>query len=202
MGLNTGLSVGNYPNNGVGSTGYQVPMSSTSSFGNANSGTGNLNPSSLYNGYGSTTDYSNDIMFPQELNMNFNQYSTQGQAAFTGETSNQNQAKIEAAMAQNPDIKVTPNGNLYAETNFCKKAGFLVGTLTAGAKELSKAFKGGKFTKAALNLKSLAVKVPVFAIIGWGIGALVDKFFNSQSAQAADKQAAQQTTRGNLSYNA
>lgn len=220
MGLNTGLNIGNY-SNGL-QAGYQsttglsqTPVASnfnTTAFGNTNLGMGNLFPSSAFNGFGSTTDYSNDIMFPQELAMNYNQFASSAtgvqpqaqtaQTQFTGGAEDyQNQAQIEAAMAQNPNIRITPNGNLYTVTNTGKKLGVLAGAAIPTVKGLSKAFQGGKFAKSALNLKSLGVKAAAFAIIGWGLGALVDNFFNSNSAKAADAQAQNPQNQG-LSYRA
>ncbi len=218
MALNTGLNYGNYQA-GLAS-GYQQTFApaqtpaatnfgATQFNGMNNFNTGNLFPSTTFNGYTPTTDYSNDIMFPPELAMNYNQFAaqtgvpqqtqtqtpTQTQTTtFTGNDSYENQSQMEAAMAQNPNLRVTENGNLYTVTNTGKKAGVFTGIVASLGREISKAFKGGTFTKAALNLKSLAVKVPVFAVIGWGIGALADKFFNSYSAKAADAQgqAAQQ----------
>lgn len=214
MALNTGLNYGNYEA-GLAS-GYQQTLataqtpaatnfSATQFNGMNNFRTGNLLPSTTFNGYTPTTDYSNDIMFPPELAMNYNQFSAQTGAlqqtqtqtqtptqtqttAFTGNDSYENQSQIEAAIAQNPNLRVTENGNLYTVTNTGKKAGVFAGIAVSLGREISKAFKGGSFTKAALNLKSLAIKVPVFAVIGWGIGALADKFFNSYSAKTADAQ--------------
>ena len=219
MGLNTGLNIGSYTNGlaasypqATGVVQNQPTMNyNTPLIGGANYGTGGLFPSTPFNGFTPTTDYSNDIMFPPELAMNYNQFAaptgdlaqTQGQTqdpsqtqatTFTGNDSYTNQTQIEAAMAQNPNLRVTKNGNLYTVTNTGKKSGVFAGVTIPLVRELYKAFKGGSFTKAALNLKALAIKVPVFAVIGWGIGALADKFLNSYSAKAADAQgqAAQQ----------
>lgn len=205
MGLNTGLNIGScsngltagYPQTSGLAQNQPMMNFNTPNVGGTNYTMGSLfSPTSL-NGLNPNADYSNDIMFPQELALNHNQFAAQvtgaqpqqqaAQTQFTGGAGDyQNQAQIEAAMAQNPNIRITENGNLYTVTNTGKKFGLLTGAAVPAVKELSKVFKGGTFTKAALNLKSLAIKVPVFALIGWGIGALADKIFNSNSAKAAD----------------
>lgn len=207
MGLNTGLNIGSY-SNGLAAGYSQMPALcqnptafNTSSTGGINFGAGSLFSAPALNGLNPTTDYSNDIMFPQELALNYNQFAQTGaqqtqtqpqaqvpQTSFTGDNLYQNQAQIEAAMAQNPSLRISESGNLYPVTNIGKKVGVLAGASIPVVKELSKAFKGGTFTKAALNLKSLAVKVPAFALIGWGIGALADRIFNSSKAKDADTQ--------------
>lgn len=215
-GLNCGMGLNNsYSNFNTPSFG----MNNTSLMG------GNMFPSTTLNGLGSSTDYTNDIMFPPELSMNYNQPVSQNQPAYNQQTQvqNQNSAQVQNQQSENgyaqqqsvynqdqsaqnameaekleqiqqlqqsnPNIKLTPNGNLYVQTNFGKKTGVLIGVISPIAKNLANALSSGKFSKAALNLKSLAIKVPVFAVVGWGIGALADAFFNKSKATVADRQA-------------
>lgn len=83
---------------------------------------------------------------------------------------------------QNPNIRITKNGNIYLASNSGKKVGIWGGLLTTIGTGLYKFAKTGQFTP-----KNLLIKAPVFAIAGFGIGALADYFKNKNRANIADQ---------------
>lgn len=87
--------------------------------------------------------------------------------------------------AKNPNIRITEKGNLYEVSNTGKKTGVVAGIIASLGSGIAKICKGFPVA-GAFNLKSLAVKVPVFAIAGWAVGSLIDAFVNSSKAKQAD----------------
>ena len=77
-------------------------------------------------------------------------------------------------------------GNIYEVTHAGKKTGILTGIIGGLAGGIVKLCKGEALSKA-FTLKSLAVKIPVFALAGWAIGSVLDAFTNSASAKQADE---------------
>ena len=136
------------------------------------------------------------VQQPQQAQVQYPQQQTQNPYAptFNGQGQPQQQYTqeqlaqyYEKLLAQNPNLRVTEKGNLYEITNTGKKTGIFAGIGAALAGGIAKVCKG-KGLKEAFNLKSLALKVPVFAVAFWAVGSIVDSFINGKAAQQADAQ--------------
>ena len=165
---------------------------------NGNNAAVNTN-GSIFTNYNSvpTNDYSNDIFMK---NMNFGQIAQvltppaaqqnvqpqqlqQAQQAFQGKQ-NEQAANPAVQEAEQEEPKTSVWGKI---------AGATVGLLAPIAPKVVKLFRGGKFTEL-FKKKELLVSCPIFAVVGLGIGMLVDSCVSSRKAQKAeqDQQAKQQ----------
>jgi hypothetical protein len=124
---------------------------------------------------------------PQIQNPYAPAFNGQGQVQQPQYTQEQLAQYYEKLLAQNPNLRITEKGNLYEVTNTGKKTGIFAGIGAALADGIAKVCKG-KGLKEAFSLKSLALKVPVFAIAFWAVGSIVDSFINGKAAQQADAQ--------------
>ena len=84
--------------------------------------------------------------------------------------------------AMNSNIRTTQNGNIYMASKSGKTGGILLGFASAVGSSVFNFLKSGSF-----SLKNLLIKAPVFAIAGFGAGAVADYFVNKNRAQKADK---------------
>ncbi len=198
-------------NPAVGNYNYQYPPV-------ANNNTANNNP--LIGGNLLTTDYSDDIMMSNIDFSNPSSWQPATQqtspAAQTAPATQQpatvptqaQQAQVPAftsnpqtnapsseldnyLVAQDNNHAVTENGNTYKKSNNGKIIGTIGGFLAPIGSKLISLFKGGNI-KNLFKFKQLAIVCPALALAGFGIGALVDGFFNAKKAQAADSLAQQQ----------
>lgn len=200
-------------NPAVGNYNYQYPPLANNNIANSNPliGNGNL----------LTTDYSDDIMMsnidfsnPSTLQPAAQQAApTATPAAPTGQstgtitqpqqsqvptfTSNPQEGASASELdnylvTQDNNLAVTENGNAYKKSNNGKTIGTIAGFLAPIGSKLVSLFKGGNI-KNLFKFKQLAIVCPALALAGFGIGALVDGFFNSKKAQAADSLAQQQS---------
>ena len=86
---------------------------------------------------------------------------------------------------KNPNMRITPKGNIYEVSNAGKKTGFLTGIAAGLGSAAMKLFKGESALKV-FNIKTLALKIPVLAVTGWALGSVIDSFTNTSSANKAD----------------
>jgi hypothetical protein len=102
-------------------------------------------------------------------------------------------------LAKDPNATTTESGNIYIKTNTGKKllttAGLLFPVIHSGVKALSQGSK-------AFNWKQLAVKCPILALAGLGIGALIDSLINSSRANKADEVTLYKDQQKDINYKA
>lgn len=170
-----------------------------------NTGVGQMTP---------VNNYSDDICYSQYVNQNpmFNQTGSifpypnnNGQTSFTGSANpysivdNQAQNDVMNPMAysqplqDNPQIAYPQNNgtelgqpvldNTTPKSNSFKKLGVAAGVSIPLVSGISKMLKGAKFANV-FKCKELAVKVPVLAIAGWAVGALLDGLFGSSKSNS------------------
>ena len=154
--MNYGLGTPSFSgSNDILSSAYSNPMTTCSANGWIN-----------VNGAQLPTNYDNDFLMPQELQIGNLLNGTQGAAQQTGDqfTSTQD------AQAQTQE----QSGSLLGGS--LKKKGAVAGFLAPIAIGAYKVFKGAAASKV-FN-KELFVKCPMLAVAGFAAGALIDKFFN------------------------
>ena len=132
--------------------------------------------------------YQQQVQYPQQYVQNPYAPAFSGQQAQQPQlTPEQLSEYYEKLMAENPNIRITEKGNIYEASDTGKRTGILAGGLTALAGGIVKLCKGVGL-KNAFSLKSVAVKLPLFAVAGWAIGSVIDAFVNKSKAQQADNQ--------------
>ena len=150
---------------------------------------------SLFTNYNSvpTNDYSNDVFMS---NMNFSQLASG--AAAQGTTAQQAQQQT----FEGGTKAVTDTQGEGEKSNKFKILGFLGGALTPVALKAAKSvkanglkavaskavtlIKSGKFTKL-FTKKGLMVSCPIFAVVGLGLGMLLDSCFSSRKANKEEQ---------------
>ncbi len=184
-----------------------IPAINYYNYGNA--GASGSNPYFCGNaGYGnyntkySACDYSDDIMMPSYFK---NPAYTQTQAQYPVQRqlgqniSMQAMGMQNSILAKDSNAQTTDNGNIYIKTNIGKKLLTVTGALAPVAYSALKAVSGAS---KAFNLKQLAIKCPVLAIAGLGVGALIDSIINSNRINNADNVQSVPTQARPLNYTA
>ena len=158
----------------------------------------NFNSSIFSNGQGLSTNYENDFLMPDFLKYNncmsfgnqaqATQANTQISGSYPQKTdysqnsqqqlpqanqSGYNKQDVQNYMAQQDEIQDTPSINLKNKT--C-----LAGLLTPIATGLYKASKAGASLTSVLS-KSTLMKCPIYAILGYLGGVLLENIFNKKS---------------------
>lgn len=81
----------------------------------------------------------------------------------------------------------TEEQDINVKTNIGKKIGIGAGILTPIARLLYKVTTGTKISDV-LKLKELGIKMPLFALAGWCVGAVIDGIINSKCLSNFNKQ--------------
>lgn len=103
-----------------------------------------------------------------------------------GAKSNDNRSKLDNYLVgRDKSIVYTEDGNPYKTTDASKKVFTVLGLASPMAGKVPKLFKGAKFAEL-FKFKQLAIACPLVALAGFGIGALIDGYINSNRAKAAD----------------
>lgn len=124
----------------------------------------------------------NDSIFGAPQNR-INNEINQNNMSFTGvENSLQNNSQDQIKT----NIK-TEEQDINVKTNIGKKIGIGAGILTPIARLLYKVATGSKASDV-LKLKELGMKIPLFALAGWCVGAVIDGIINSKCLSNFNKQ--------------
>lgn len=111
--------------------------------------------------------------------------------------SNDNQSKLDNYLVgRDKSIVYTEDGNPYKTTDASKKVFTVLGLASPVAGKVPKLFKGAKFAEL-FKFKQLAIACPLVALAGFGIGALIDGYINSNRAKAADTPVMYRNNQGN-----